>query len=174
MRIAIRLVMLVAGLLWTQFVTAQAPAGSTGQCKDGTYTTSASKQGACKGHQGIKEWYAAGSSAPADAKAGGTVGKSATSSSSSSATSSSSKPGAASSSTSTAAPAPAKSAKTSTANMAAAPGGGPGVVWLNADSNIYHCPGSQFYGKTKNGAYMSEADAKAKGAHPDHNRPCTK
>jgi hypothetical protein len=58
--------------------------------------------------------------------------------------------------------------------MAQAPGGGPGMVWLNTDSNVYHCPGTQYYGKTKQGAYMSEADAKAKGAHADRNHPCTK
>ena len=58
MKTAIRL-MAVAGLLAVQVAAAQAPAGSTGQCKDGTYSTAASKQGACRGHQGVKEWYAA-------------------------------------------------------------------------------------------------------------------
>src|ERR1700727_2263920 len=66
MKTAIRWMAVATGLLAAQVAVAQAPAGSTGQCKDGTYSTAASKQGACRGHQGVKEWYAA--TAPAAAK----------------------------------------------------------------------------------------------------------
>ncbi len=55
----------------------------------------------------------------------------------------------------------------------AAPGGGAGKVWANEDSKIYHCHGTRFYGTTKNGKYMSEADAKAAGMHGANNKSCS-
>jgi hypothetical protein len=60
--------------------------------------------------------------------------------------------------------APAKTAKTGAAmNATPAPGGGHGLLWVNTDSHVYHKEGSRFYGKTKNGKYVSEADAVKEG-----------
>lgn len=58
--------------------------------------------------------------------------------------------------------------------MPATAGGGDGKVWVNSKSKVYHCEGTKFYGKTKAGEYMTEADAKAKGNHADHGKACTK
>jgi hypothetical protein len=68
--------------------------------------------------------------------------------------------------------APKKSSKADTAQTAAAPGGGAGKVWVNTSSKVYHCEGDKYYGKTKKGEYMAEADAKTKGFHGEHGKSC--
>jgi hypothetical protein len=45
----------------------------------------------------------------------------------------------------------------------AAPGGGPGMVWVNTETKVFHQPGDKWYGKTKRGKYMKESDAVAAG-----------
>jgi hypothetical protein len=144
MRVLIASVIIAAGLIVSVTSNAQAPTGSTGECKDGIYTSAASKRGACAGHGGVKDWYS--SAAPAKAPA------------------------------TPAATAPASPAvKNSATPMAAAPaaGGGPGQVWVNTKSKVYHCPRDKWYGKTKQGEYMTEAAAKAAGDHADHGKGCS-
>jgi hypothetical protein len=168
MKRAIRLLAVVGGLLAAQFAVAQAtpPAGSTGLCKDGTYSTAPSKQGACRGHQGVKEWYAAAPAAAATATA--KTAPAAAAAAVPATAPVASVPAASTSAAAKSSPAAKAAARTQAA------GGGPGLVWVNTSSNVYHCYGSDFYGKTKAGSYMSEADAKAKGAHADHGKPCSK
>jgi len=159
----------VAGALLASATFAQAPAGapvgSTGQCKDGSYWTGPTKKGACHGHQGVQNWYGAtaasgSAAAPATAPAASTA---ATSSAPPVAAASTPAPAATASAAPKAAPAP---------TTAAVPGGGPGLVWVNSSSKVYHCPSDKLYGKTKSGQYMSEADAIAKGNHADHGKAC--
>ena len=76
-------------------------------------------------------------------------------------------------------PSPAKQASTSSASSTAAattqdsnkrtsatsataqtpPEKGAGMVWVNTATGVYHKPGTRWYGKTKKGKYMLEADA---------------
>jgi hypothetical protein len=62
--------------------------------------------------------------------------------------------------------APAKTSKAaasgaaSDSQIASAKSGG--MVWVNTDSGVYH-KGGRWYGKTKTGKFMTEADAKAAG-----------
>lgn len=36
-------------------------------------------------------------------------------------------------------------------------------MWVNTDSHVYHREGSRFYGTTKKGKYMTEAEAVKEG-----------
>ena len=170
MKTLVRSMLAVTALAVTAMIASQAgvaqapagaPAGATGLCNDGSYWTGPTKSGACRGHKGVKTWYAATGSTAAPAAAAP----------------------AAPAAPAAAAPAPAaptapaaKTKTTATKRTAGtgtpAPGGGPGMVWLNTSSKVYHCYGTKYYGTTKAGAYMTEADAKAKGAHADAGKPC--
>jgi hypothetical protein len=53
------------------------------------------------------------------------------------------------------------------------PGGSTGKVWVNTASKVYYCPSDAHYGKTGQGEYMTESDARVKGNHADRNKPCS-
>ena len=89
------------------------------------------------------------------------------------------KPSASAASSAKASPAPMAKASASTDSKTtlpttAAAGGGNGRVWVNTKSKAYHCEGTKFYGKTKSGEYMTEADAKTKGNHAENGKACAK
>ena len=155
---------------------AQAPSGSTGQCKDGTYTNVANKSGACSGHKGVKTWYAtAGKASVAKAKAVAAPAQPAKPAPAAAAAKPvpATKPVTAATPRPAAAPAaPTTTAKTATAKSApaAAPNAGDiasarakGLVWANLNTKVYHPSNDKEYGTTKNGKFMTEADAKAAG-----------
>jgi hypothetical protein len=59
----------------------------------------------------------------------------------------------------------------SKATSSAAPQGTPGagMVWVNLETGVYHYQNSRYYGKTKSGKYLSEADAVKAGYRPAKN-----
>ena len=62
---------------------------------------------------------------------------------------------------------PSEDERAETAPPAATPAAA-GQVWVNTRSGKYWKPGSQYYGKTKQGRFMSEQEAKAAGFQPAH------
>ncbi|MEP6485434.1 MAG: DUF3761 domain-containing protein [Rudaea sp.] len=218
----------------TGVYAADAPAGATALCKDGTYYSNATHKGACKGHQGVKTWLDKSSDAAPAPKASAPAAATPKASTKASTKAAPAKTtAAASDSTGTpiakckdgttfsgtshrgacrghkgvdtwldqpaaaAAPAPAPTASKAPSKPAATPaapakpaatetvktptpsseiqqkaGGGPGMVWVNSSSKVYHCSDDQWYGKTKEGSYMSEAAAKSAGNRAARGKEC--
>ena len=51
--------------------------------------------------------------------------------------------------------------------------GNPNVkVWVNTKSGVYHCPGTRWYGITKEGQYMTQRQAQASGYRPAYGSVC--
>ena len=151
---------LVGAVLVTASVFAQAPAsapaGTTGVCKDGSNWTGPTKKGACRGHKGVATWYGGAAGAAAATPAAAPAAPAPT----------------AAAPAAPAAPAATKTKSAPAPSATAAPGGGPGLVWVNTPTKVYHCPGDRWYGKTKAGSYMSESAAIAAGDHADHGKAC--
>ena len=132
-------------------VQAQAPA-VTATCKDGSPFSGSTRSGACRGHGGVKAWDTASPATTAPA-AGATPAPSTT--------------GPIPAPTTTQ-PVPSRPAPTQSTRGAPSAG----QVWVNTASKVYHCPGDRWYGKTKTGEYMSEAQAKSSGFRADHSKAC--
>ncbi|MEO9161542.1 MAG: DUF3761 domain-containing protein [Casimicrobiaceae bacterium] len=167
-------VVFVASLAVSSVGFAQAPTGSSGECKDGSYTSVEKKRGACAGHGGVKDWYGSGTKAEAKREKSEAKSKSNDAMAAPAAGGAMAAPAAAGAMPHSSGSMSAASSKKMTERMraTAAPGGGAGKVWVNDASHVYHCSGDEWYGKTKAGEYMSEGDAKTKGAHAAHGKAC--
>jgi hypothetical protein len=61
----------------------------------------------------------------------------------------------------------------STASAVQSTEGNPDVrVWVNTATGVYHCPGSRWYGNTKQGEYMTQAEAQKKHYRPAYGKVC--
>jgi hypothetical protein len=193
---------LIAGLfLPMRAIHAQDTNTVTATCKDGTAFSGTKRSGACRGHGGVQSWGAAAvttnpvnsptqpatqpasNKSAAQAQAGDTVtatckdGTSFTGAKRSGACRGHGGVQSWGAAAATAIPmnSPgqlASPAPTTTQRATPAPANA-GQVWVNTESRVYHCPGTRWYGKTKQGAYMSETQAQAQGAKPNHGKACT-
>lgn len=79
-----------------------------------------------------------------------------------------------SSTTPTAAVTSPSSSGATPATASAAHAGNPAArVWVNTSSRVYHCPGTRYYGTTKNGQHMRQDEAQAAGHRPASGKPCS-
>ncbi len=140
-----------------------APKGATGQCTDGSYTTAKTEARGCLKHGGVKSWFAGAGAAAADvAAAPAPTGA---------AEAPASPPVAATPASGAGAAAPVRAAPS--AQVPALAPTSPSDVWVNLSTKAYHCPGTKYYGTTKRGKYMSEAEAKAAGFHASYGKACS-
>ena len=136
--------------------TGKAPKNATGQCTDGSYTTAKTQARGCLKHGGVKTWFGAAAS-PAASEAAAPAKERASPAPTAAATT----------------PAPTPAAAPARAAAPAQAPANPSDVWVNTSTKAYHCPGTKYYGTTKHGKYMSEADAKAAGFHPSYGKACS-
>lgn len=132
---------------------AQAQEAVTATCRDGSTYSSARRSGACRGHGGVASF---GTDAAPAATAVTTAPPQATMPLPR---------------TPSASPVPAPMPVPRPSTNASA--GGPGQVWVNSRSKVYHCQGDRYYGNTKRGAYMNEREAVSAGNRPDHGKSCS-
>ena len=167
MKSALSCFVVTVGLLAAPIVYAQT-SSVTATCKDGTSFSGTTRSGACRGHKGVATWdtTAANTTAPNNAApaAPGIAPAAAP-------------PTRTATATPTTPPAtiPNRNAGTgsSASGTAAAKVGGPGQVWVNNTSKVYHCPGDRYYGKTKSGEFMSISAAQAAGDRPAAGKACS-
>jgi len=187
---------LIAGLfLPVGLIHAQDAKTATATCKDGTFFSGAKRSGACRSHGGVQSWGAASEPSGlvnrAIEPASNAASTKALSSGTVTATCKDGTPftgtkrsGAcrghggvqswgAAEATTIPMNAPAEPTAPTTNRRATPTPANNGQVWVNPDTKVYHCAGDRWYGKTKQGSYMSEAQARAQGARPDHGKACT-
>jgi hypothetical protein len=159
MNIKLSLIAVAVLAIGTECALAQAPAGSTGLCKDGTYTTAAKKRGSCNDHGGVKAWFGTPipQAAPASPAAPPPVAS----------------PQGVSSPTDAAGARSTDAPQTVTSAPAQAQSSADSVkVWVNMATKVYHCPGSEWYGKTQSGKFITQGEAIAMGARAAYYKPC--
>jgi len=135
---------IAAAFALSAYAKDEPPAGATGVCNDGTYSTAHLERGACSHHGGVKEWYPAPKTQAKRENTGQGDGKASTGIS-----------------------VEKKESNAQRSERAAA-----GRVWVNTDSMVYHCAGDTWYGHTKKGEYMSESQARSQGARPARGKAC--
>ncbi|HEV2685787.1 MAG TPA: DUF3761 domain-containing protein [Actinomycetota bacterium] len=129
--------------------------GATGKCGDGSYTHATSKRGACSDHGGVKDWYGT-AGAPKER-------------SEREAMPSERHDDVAKDRAERQHESMARDENMHRDRMAA----GHDKVWVNTSTKVYHCEGDRWYGKTKHGEYMSQAEAREHGYRADHGKACS-